>query len=430
MSCQGYYKSGAKAGQPCTAPAKANGYCGRHKSQATLSRTKQTARQSPSPSYSYSYNPSPSFSYGYKDNVCKAYYASGLNAGQPCTATATSNGFCGRHQRQAETKQAKTKQKARPRQLPSYSRSDDDNTCTAYYASGVKAGQRCTAKATRNGCCGKHQAQSRQAKTKQKARRSSGDLKEQKEYEDVLKKAFEKKKDLEKQEKGRTRPKAGLCKTICDHSNRTYTRKKLPCYQQHKRRTGKGNGGTDDPEIRMTVWEMANGKCMMGKKYNPKCPGYIPSDGRFEIDHIQPYSRGGYDGLKNFGLICSNCNKKKGNRSMTKECTLGNKWICEAKDTTVDGFSKPVTVVKSDQSLMTVLCEGKSMVELFFFTTWCTACVAKKPEYSKRAKADKSRTFIAIDADRCTLAARVYNVEYLPTFKSTSKESCLNKLLK
>lgn len=74
-----------------------------------------------------------------RDNQCTASIAA---TGQQCTATARPNGFCGRHQRHADSSITSA-------------RMNDANRCTATVAS---SGQRCTAMAKSNGKCGRHRS--------------------------------------------------------------------------------------------------------------------------------------------------------------------------------------------------------------------------------------------------------------------------------
>lgn len=57
-----------------------------------------------------------------------------------------------------------------------------------------------------------------------------------------------------------------------------------------------------DPEIRQFVRERANFLCEYC--HSPE----KASAARFEIDHIQPKSLGGFDELNNLALACQRCN--------------------------------------------------------------------------------------------------------------------------
>ncbi len=70
----------------------------------------------------------------------------------------------------------------------------------------------------------------------------------------------------------------------------------------------------------------SNIKQMLFKRQDGRCAGLCHDDeiGRefpidiFEIDHIKPRSKGGRDIDENLQLLCSTCNGRKGNRTMTK----------------------------------------------------------------------------------------------------------------
>eukprot|EP00943_MAST-04B_sp_MAST-4B-sp1_P000161 g161.t1 len=173
-------------------------------------------------------------------------------------------------------------------------------------------GRPCTSPAKANGYCGYHQSQ----------------------HPTIAKKVAKAKREAKKapptiRQSGKLR--ATGCQTPCDHPNRMYPRKQLPCNRQHGRRlaSARGSGEINDPLIRAQVLKMNNGHCIMGSGYNSKCAGRL-SSATLEVDHIHPFSRGGYDGLKNWGPICRSCNAKKNNYAMATECTNNNgDWICD-----------------------------------------------------------------------------------------------------
>lgn len=66
------------------------------------------------------------------------------------------------------------------------------------------------------------------------------------------------------------------------------------------------------PSVRKAVFERDGFVCAY-------CGG---TDGRFEIDHIQPWSRGGSNDLENLTVACQPCNRNK--RDSTLEEWLGD----------------------------------------------------------------------------------------------------------
>jgi len=103
----------------------------------------------------------------------------------------------------------------------------------------------------------------------------------------------------------KTRSLAVLCMTPCDHPNRNNQRKKLPCCKQHRRRTGKGS--TTDSDVREQQLRKWRGKCCY-------CKIKISSVA-YEVDHIYPFSKGGYDGEMNFAPSCRDCNRSKSDKA-------------------------------------------------------------------------------------------------------------------
>ncbi|MED4040374.1 HNH endonuclease [Niallia taxi] len=47
---------------------------------------------------------------------------------------------------------------------------------------------------------------------------------------------------------------------------------------------------------------------------NMKCLHCATQEGKFEVDHKIPLSRGGKDEINNLQILCKNCNRKKSNR--------------------------------------------------------------------------------------------------------------------
>lgn len=72
-----------------------------------------------------------------------------------------------------------------------------------------------------------------------------------------------------------------------------------------------------DPNIKGVLWTG-----LLKKRLQPKCPNPDNNPGcrkiltrdDAQVDHIYPWSKGGPTSLKNAQLICSSCNKRKGNR--------------------------------------------------------------------------------------------------------------------
>lgn len=59
-----------------------------------------------------------------------------------------------------------------------------------------------------------------------------------------------------------------------------------------------------DPGIRAQVYKRDNYRCVYcGTEVGP-----------LQLDHVRPYSKGGWDSIKNFVTACRSCNAKKGNR--------------------------------------------------------------------------------------------------------------------
>jgi hypothetical protein len=68
--------------------------------------------------------------------------------------------------------------------------------------------------------------------------------------------------------------------------------------------TSNGSRPTIPPNIRHAVYLRDNYRCR-------QC-GISSKDAELQIDHIQPYSKGGTDTLDNFQTLCKSCNTSKG----------------------------------------------------------------------------------------------------------------------
>jgi len=61
------------------------------------------------------------------------------------------------------------------------------------------------------------------------------------------------------------------------------------------------------------VWNRTNGKCYFCQKSLGKLQN---RHGRWEMEHIQPISKGGTNDLHNIVASCCSCNRKKGTKSV------------------------------------------------------------------------------------------------------------------
>ena len=69
---------------------------------------------------------------------------------------------------------------------------------------------------------------------------------------------------------------------------------------------------TTDPIIRILVRIKYEDTCQIcGRVYHPTQDSTIHFS-RIEIDHIIPYSHGGRNHIRNYQLLCKECNRKKG----------------------------------------------------------------------------------------------------------------------
>ena len=85
--------------------------------------------------------------------------------------------------------------------------------------------------------------------------------------------------------------------------------------QDTPKRTDSG-APTRSPGIKKTLFREQDGRCN-GLCEDGEQGRKLPMD-LFEIDHIKPSSKGGPDIDENLQLLCSTCNGRKGNRTMTK----------------------------------------------------------------------------------------------------------------
>ncbi len=144
-----------KTGKPCTHPAKVNGYCGNHKSEAGNLQAPRTPPRTV-PSYVEPPIRPPSVS---TDNVlCKAYKGNG----EPCTYKAKVNGYCGVHKNQAvqdEESPSTSPTRSAPRYSTPRLASPAPETSEICKAIVKKTGKPCTHPAKANGYCGNHKSE-------------------------------------------------------------------------------------------------------------------------------------------------------------------------------------------------------------------------------------------------------------------------------
>eukprot|EP00121_Abeoforma_whisleri_P002488 Awhi_evm2s2232 len=231
--------------------------------------------------------------------------------------------------------------------------------------------------------------------------------------------------------RGTGRIRAVECKSICDHENRSSPRQSLPCYLQHERRTrtARGCGEINDPEVRNKVLAMFKGRCIMGLKYNNKCVNKLTLS-TLEVDHVYPFSRGGYDGLKNWAPICRSCNAKKNYYHMGQECTrTGNNgrvsWLCNAKESAMTdkgktnyGFGKYVVCKLTDTAVHELLSKHQNkQFRIMVFTDWCGLCLEEKPLFSDLAERDNQYTYVAVKgSDKCSRYESKFQVKHYPYY--------------
>eukprot|EP00037_Helgoeca_nana_P008164 m.72865 g.72865 ORF g.72865 m.72865 type:complete len:546 (-) comp18760_c0_seq1:1051-2688(-) len=226
----------------------------------------------------------------------------------------------------------------------------------------------------------------------------------------------------------KTRTRAMQCNDPCDHNNRGSLQKKLPCNQQHTRRESRtrGSGQIHDPEVREQVLKMNGGKCLMGRTYNPKCIVDITLS-TLEVDHIHPWSKGGYDGHPNWGPICRSCNATKNNFAIAEACTAkdagglggaligGLRWLCSMPDSTFSGWEN-VEVVTDDDAFNSLVKGARKSLRIMVFSTECGACTREKPGFSESAGRTKAYRYIAVDCDRCPQLSRQLEIKHVPTY--------------
>ena len=75
------------------------------------------------------------------------------------------------------------------------------------------------------------------------------------------------------------------------------------------------NAPIRSPNIKQILYDKQKGRCT-APCFDGKIGRDFPID-IFEIDHINPRSKGGQDVDSNLQLLCPPCNRKKGNKTMT-----------------------------------------------------------------------------------------------------------------
>lgn len=110
----------------------------------------------------------------------------------------------------------------------------------------------------------------------------------------------------------RLRKKADVCVDVCDHD---YNPTQQTCNKVHNRRH-------PNKSERKIVLEMTNGQCFY-QHDSTNCHVKLRLESGFkntmEVDHRWPFASGGYDGLKNWVPVCSNCNRGRGGKFQKDE---------------------------------------------------------------------------------------------------------------
>ena len=74
-------------------------------------------------------------------------------------------------------------------------------------------------------------------------------------------------------------------------------------------------GSNAHPATRLFGWEV---RCYLREKFQHRCGNSGRAQTIFELDHIQPRSRGGSNRVSNLALSCHACNAAKGDRTASE----------------------------------------------------------------------------------------------------------------
>lgn len=82
----------------------------------------------------------------------------------------------------------------------------------------------------------------------------------------------------------------------------------------------------------------------------------------------------------------------------------------------------PVTHIKTNEQLKTLMRKGSKPIIAKFGATWCGPCRAIAPEFEKYATDSRfsSVAFVSIDIDEAADVAELYSVSSVPTFIAIS----------
>jgi thiol-disulfide isomerase/thioredoxin len=117
------------------------------------------------------------------------------------------------------------------------------------------------------------------------------------------------------------------------------------------------------------------------------------------LDHVYPWSGGGYDGPRNWAPICKSCNSSKGSMSPYEYCHKDEINGCLISfGVTMAGFK--VDVYSSFEPLrLSISTSAKQFTIVMAFTEWCPACADQKPTLNALSSEYSNAKFCAIRAD-------------------------------
>lgn len=108
------------------------------------------------------------------------------------------------------------------------------------------------------------------------------------------------------------------------------------------------------------------------------------------IEHIQPYSKGGSDGIPNLLPACQFCNQSKGTKTVEEYCDVDGGQCSEYIQSLLGGTERIYEL--TDETFNEFIQSGLQLV-LYYYTATCPACIAAHPRFEELSESEKYEHF-------------------------------------
>lgn len=204
------------------------------------------------------------------------------------------------------------------------------------------------------------------------------------------------------------RPKAIKCKDACDH---VPNRGGKSCYELHERRSQIRNMSTREEVLAKT-----GGECYA--QIDGECQVYLTTEpnhkNTLRVDHVYPFSSGGYDGMANWWPLCEHCNAVKKQRDGDEFCSSGAAGHCAIDAIGIGGHGVYRGRTREGSSFEDVIAMSSSVpTAVMFHSPTCHYCTIAGPDFDAAASAVSSVAFVRINT---RTVATPRSITSVPTF--------------